>query len=372
MKIAHVVTYISSDGAFGGPVTVARAHCAALAELGHEVSLLAASDIDRPKRLVVDGYEEVLFPARRFSSKLGFAGMHSPELRSHLKDRARHFDVAHIHLARDMVTLPAAHQFQRDRVPYFAQPHGMIDGSKHPLAPIVDSLMTKRLLEGAQNVFCLTRNEEAEIRALCESASIARIANGVQIAPLPSYGDREQEVLFLARLHPRKRAQAFVHMAELLAPDYPSLQFSVVGPDEGDGSAVRMLIDRIGSPAIQIEDGLRPEDARSRLHAARVYVLPSVGEIFPMTMLEAFAAGTPTVCTDSLGIAEAARNYGAALVTDGSPEQLAEAVRSVLDSDQVAEQLRQGAHDYLLSELDIKDVALGLERLYQDARQSNG
>jgi hypothetical protein len=44
MRILHVVTLVSADGAYGGPVAVAVAQTQALAELGHDVTLLAGWD----------------------------------------------------------------------------------------------------------------------------------------------------------------------------------------------------------------------------------------------------------------------------------------------------------------------------------------
>ena len=81
-----------------------------------------------------------------------------------------------------------------------------------------------------------------------------------------------------------------------------------------------------------------------------------------MSILEALAAGTPTVCTDSLGIADDLRAYDAALVTDGSPQSLADAVTRALGGE--ATTLRSGGLRYLTERLDIGSVAAQLETLY--------
>lgn len=83
-----------------------------------------------------------------------------------------------------------------------------------------------------------------------------------------------------------------------------------------------------------------------------------------MTMIEAFVAGTPVVATDSLGIAAACLSYGAAEITDGSVERMADKVRTLINDDSAAEKVRAGAARYLRAELDVDHVAAELETIY--------
>ncbi|MFP7834825.1 glycosyltransferase [Marisediminicola sp. LYQ134] len=363
-----MVTYISPDGAFGGPVTVALAQSAALAKLGHDVTVFAGSPDDEVVESTLHGFVQKLFPARMIASPLGFASMHARGLTRYLSRHATQFDIAHVHMARDLVTLPAAMALQRRGVPTVIQPHGMIDRSSKPLARVLDLFATKRTLSRASTVLSLTGAEDIELHLVAPGSTVSRVSNGVAVLELPSLDGRPEDVLFLARLHPRKRATAFVAMAALLVDDHPATRFSIVGPDEGDQAAVAKKITDSGLTwKVHLEGALAPSQTSDRLRRARVFVLPSTGEVFPMTMLEAFASGTPTVCTDSLGIAEDCKRYGAAIVTDGSPQQLADAVREVLRSPALAESLRKGAYRYLREQLDISAVATSLETTYRSA-----
>jgi glycosyltransferase involved in cell wall biosynthesis len=344
---------------------VAAAQCEALASLGHDVTLFAAAPVDTASSRELNGYLEQLYPAKRLSARLGFAGMHAPGLRSRLSTGGD-FDIAHVHLARDLVTLPAIRSFERAGVPTVAQPHGMIDRSQRPLAALIDGLATRRALEQARAVLSLTAEEDGELAHVAPRARVRRIANGIRIPPIPSYSDRDDEVLFLARLHPRKRPLTFIAMAELVAEQHASTRFTLVGPDEGEGAAVQAAIERSRfRDRIEWRGAASPDDTATLLAGAAAFVLPSVGEVFPMTMLEAFAAGTPTVATDSLGIADDCREYGAAAITDGSTQQLALAVRKVLEDPDHASELRRGGERFLRERLDIDAVAAQLEQLYQ-------
>jgi len=87
-----------------------------------------------------------------------------------------------------------------------------------------------------------------------------------------------------------------------------------------------------------------------------------------MTILEAFRAGTPTVTTSSLGVADLCEQFEAALITDGSPENLAEAVESLLTDSDLVDRVQSGGFRLVREELDIAVIARKLVAAYDDAR----
>jgi len=367
MRIAHVVTYISPDGAFGGPVRVALGQAAALAEQGHNVTVFAASPDNTPQTIDTDGYQIRTFPARRIHRGLGFAGMFAPGLTKSLRRDLAQLDIVHVHLARDLVTLPAARAARKSNVRLIVQPHGMIDRSQNPLAAPIDAWEVKSALAEAHAVLTLTDRESRDIQQIAPTARVERIANGIRIADLPSYDERAGGVVFLARLHQRKRPGAFVEMAAKLVHRGVAADFILAGPDEGEADQVLALIRASeADKRIRWIGPVDPSETDALLREARVFVLPSIGEVFPMSILEAFAAGTPVVTTSSLGIASKCRDYGAAVVTDGTVDALSDAVSEILSSSHLSSELRAGARRFLEAELSIDAVADHLVKLYEE------
>ncbi|WP_430298469.1 glycosyltransferase [Sinomonas sp. B1-1] len=373
MKILHIVTHISSDGAFGGPSTVALGQAEALAALGHEVTVYAAAPSAEAADGSRDGFRLRTFPERRLGSKSGFAFVYAPSMLIALAKNLRNVDVVHLHLARDLVVMPAAWLVLRSRARYVVQPHGMLDRSSKKLAFVLDLLATKPVLRKAFRVLVLTREEAADVAEVESSVRLKKIANGIKgAAQLPAHG-RENNVVFLARLHPRKRPLAFVEMASLLAPSLPQTNFIIAGPDEGEGAKVREAIQ-----AANMGDRLRwigpvPKDATEELLAtAGAFVLPAVNEVFPMTILESIRVGTPVVTTDSLGIAEECVRYGAAAITTGSPIALADAVLQIMQDPDYREQLVRGGYNYMREHLDISAVAQELVKTYSQTDAGAG
>lgn len=368
MRIAHVVTYISHDGAFGGPVTVATSQAEALARRGHDVTVFAASPPSEVHDIQRSGVNVRTFPGFFLHRRLGFAGLYAPRLTASIRSQISDFDVFHIHLARDMVTLPVTRLVRSQQRPYVVQTHGMIDASRHPLARPVDAWEVRKALAGADSVLTLTSEEANDIRQVQPLATIRHINNGVTLPAAPRRDPETVKVLYLARLHRRKRPTAFVEMAHLLHAQDVEAHFVLAGPDEGEGEAVRQAAGGDKNQIVSIVGGVDPVESKRLMASASVYVLPSVGEVFPMTILEAFQTGTPVVTTDSLGIADLCRSYGAALVTDGTPSQMAAAVRQVLEDPAVASGLRQGALRLLRDKMNVDDVSKSLEDIYVAAQ----
>lgn len=333
MRVLHVTTLVSPDGAFGGPVRVAVNQTVALRARGHDALLVAGErgHPDGPPEQL-DGAPVRLFPARHLFPSTGFSGVVSPGLVRWLVSSVRAADVVHVHLGRDLVTLPAAFLARLRSVPYVLQTHGMVVPTDNPLGRPLDALLTRRLLRGAGAVLCLNELERAQVQSLVEEPlRLQVLTNGVPVAasvpPLPS----RPEVLFCARLHPRKRPVMFAQMARDLLAKGIDASFVLVGPDEGEGAAVSQVVDAVGNPdRLRWEGPLDPSRTLDRMRRASLLVLPSVDEPMPMAVLEALSLGRPAVVTSSCGLAPLVAETGCGTVVDESYAGLVAGVQDVL------------------------------------------
>lgn len=367
MRILSIVTLISPNGEYGGPVRVAVNQARTLMERGHDVTIAGGHrGFESAAPVLYDGVPAVLFPARTIMPGAGFAGLTAPGLRRWLSSNLQNFEVVHIHAARDLVTLPAAYQVKRARVPFVLQTHGMIDPSSHPLARPLDALLTRRILKSARRVFYLTPEERRGLEAVGgNSLSLQELSNGVPVPDIePHREPGSVEVLFLARLAPRKRPGFFVKTASTLAPDYPDVRFTLVGPDEGEGAATRAAIDEAKTPRLSWDGPLAPEATSQRMARSSIYVLPSVDEPFPMSVLEAMSLGLPVVITKSCGLAEIVRRAECGLVINETQSGLDDAVRFLLDNPDIAEAMGQRGAKATRKDLSMGRVADILELAY--------
>ena len=367
MRVLQAVTLVSPDGAYGGPTRVAINQCVALKELGHDVTLLAGSRGYTSPPTQIMGVETHLFPVAQIVPGAGFAGIWSPQSIAWLRGHHHRFDVVHAHLARDLVTMPlAAISLAREK-PLYVQTHGMIDESNNPLARTLDAALTKRLLRRAERVFYLTEKERSSLLEVGgTNLRVQHLINGV-----PQGGHyaspSKTEVLFLARLHPRKRALDFVRAAQHLAPIFPEVQWRLVGPDEGDGEEVRKLLAQ-STADIHWEGPLSPEETEDRLARASIYCLPSLDEPFPMTVLEAMSIAVPVLVTESCGLSETITNSGAGRVTDGTLSGLIYHLEHMLDDPGRLRNMGQRARTTVDQHFTMRNIADSLVSAYRSSQ----
>jgi glycosyltransferase involved in cell wall biosynthesis len=369
MRLVHVVTLVSDDGAFGGPTSVAVAQLEECAARGHDVTLVSLwrGRTPAPERLGTVRF--VSRPARRLVPGRGCLGLMHPLLLWDLWRAMGRADAVHLHAGRDLVSLAALAVARLRRAGFVTQTHGMVEPRTGAVARIFDRLFVP-LLRRARGCLVLTERERRELGAVLgtDAPPLVLVPNGLRTAAERA-GTRprdDREVIFLARLHPRKRPEAFVEMAALVHKENTEARFTLHGADEGSLAAVRRLVaDRGLTGVVSYGGALEHSAALAAYRRAAVYVLPSVNEPFPMTVLEALAEGTPVVCTHSSGIAAELARREAALVTDGSPEALADAVGRLLLDEALRRRLAEAGRRAIEEVFSVRAVVDRLEELYR-------
>jgi glycosyltransferase involved in cell wall biosynthesis len=328
-RILQIAPYLSADGAYGGPVTVALEQARALANRGHQVTVAMGWDgAAQPPA----GLDCRLFRARKLAGN-SFGTLTSPTLIAWLVRHARHFDVVHVHMARDALTLPAALVARLLGLPVIVQTHGMITVDERRTLRCLDALLTKRVLARAALTLWLTPQEREQLSAL-GAPRLAHLANAVDLdLPRAEYRSPAR-VVYASRLAPRKRPTTFVEAAALVLRKRQDITFELWGPDEGEVGRVERLIAELGiRDRCRYEGALSGEDIRHKLlPAVQVFVLPSLAEPFPMAVLEAFAVGLPVVMTSDTGISARASETGAARVVTAEASEMADAIISLASS----------------------------------------
>ncbi|MDI9898534.1 glycosyltransferase [Rhodococcus sp. IEGM 1409] len=376
MKILHVVTLLSPDAAYGGPIRVALNQATALQDHGHDVTIAAGTRGYAQPPTQEQGIALQLFPARTLIPKIGYAGIAAPGMLLWLRKHLREFDVVHIHLARDFVTLPVARLALAYGVPFVAQTHGMIDGTDKLLAKPLDAALTVPVLRGARTVFHLTDRERQDLLAVTAGHDIhlVELNNGIpesEEAVRPVIGDDQvPDVLFLARLQERKRPQVFVDAACVVLDSGRKAHFSIVGPDEGEAAAVTTSIEQSSHrDSIRYEGPLPFDQSTARYSRSSIYVLPSVNEPFPMSVLEAMAAGLPVIVTDTCGVASLIRDGNCGIVVDDTTEALSSAISWMLNNPEESANMGTRARDVARNTLGMDAVRKVLEAEYSKQRE---
>lgn len=139
-------------------------------------------------------------------------------------------------------------------------------------------------------------------------------------------------ILFLANVGIRKGIFTLIDAFAAVHALRPDARL-VIG---GDGPTLPDVRRRVAElrldAAVELVGNVARDDVPALMQSCAVYCLPSFGEPYGMTAIEAMAAGLPLVVTSTGGLAEVADDRGACFVEPRNVAALTRALVSVLES----------------------------------------
>ncbi|MFF2901443.1 glycosyltransferase [Streptomyces sp. NPDC057966] len=385
MKILHIVTLHTPDHAFGGPTRVALNLSKVQRAAGDDARIMALGDgFEGPLPREIEGVPAHLFPARHLLPAFEVSGITSGALLLTALRMMRGADIVHVHLMRDLVTLPAALLALASRTPLVVQTHGMVDPTENRVARLTDLLGVRRVLRRADALLHLTETERLDVNAVAapvQPARTVRLVNGVrpqELKPAREPG-RPPTVLFLARIQERKRPEDFVAAMPAVLARHPDARFVLAGPDTGALPATLELARALGVTASLDQVGpLGHEEVLAAGRRADVYVLPSIEEPLGVSVLEAMSVGTPVVVTRTCGLGPDVARAGAGRVIDSrvgedgkNALKVATAVLELLEPE-TNTRTGKAAWNLVNEGFTIEAVTATLRRTYEDVARRSG
>lgn len=367
MHVLRVVTLGSRTGKYGGPFDTAVSQARLLGTLpAFSITVLAGSFLDDAPKVNHTSVNFVTRPVRSLFMRSGFAGCISLALCAELVRQVRRADVVHVSYARELVPMLAAAATLLYRKPLVVQPHGMLTARTSRLHRVID-IAARPLYKRAKRVIALTRVEAALLDSWAGTYDVRRIV--VLGNPLPYAMNAAVEMrpagraLFIARLEPRKRVCDFIEARKVAYDRGWSDVYEVVGPDQGDGEAVRAAAQSL--PGLEYRGAVPATELDAILSRAGAFVLTSENEPWGNVLVAALVRGVPVVVTRSAALAdEIEKNHMGLIVSDGHPEEVAEAVHRVLNTDWRTPEQGQMAREFAAARFDQTAIRDCLASIY--------
>lgn len=170
-------------------------------------------------------------------------------------------------------------------------------------------------------------------------------------------------VLFLGRLNIDKGLREMAEAMLVLDQRFPSLHWLVVGPDEGG------MVEHIRTVAGQLGERLHfqgfTREPEAYMAAADIFCLPSYREGFGSSVLEAAAAGVPSVATRIYGLTDAVEDgISGLLVPPAIVPELANALQGLLDDGELRAAMAEAARVRALQRFSRERIVEGLGAFY--------
>jgi glycosyltransferase involved in cell wall biosynthesis len=181
---------------------------------------------------------------------------------------------------------------------------------------------------------------------------------------------REQRLLFIGQLTPRKGYDLAVRALPQVVAQYPNARLQIVsGLNHADRTAMEQMARELG-----VEDHVtflaRVDDAElvNLFRSATVYVTPTRYEGFGLTLLEAMAAGCPIVTSDIPVVREIIEHgWNGWLTPYNDPEGLAHGIVRLLGDAPLRQALVAGGTAALRERFDEKQQVARIEAVFEEA-----
>ncbi len=380
MNILQVIPFFSPS--LGGSVIYTEMISKDLVKRGHEVTIVTSNYMeDKPFRSNMEyyGIEVINFPC---VMNIGLY-LYTPGIKKWSKNELQNYDVIHMQQYRAYQNDIIRKYAIKLDIPYIIQAHGSVLSfiSKQWEKKLYDCIFGFKQLRGASQVIALTEFEKDQyLKMKVPDERITIIPNGIDLSsihPLPLKGvfkskynirDDEHLVLYLGRIHKIKGLELLVEAFSLIAKEIPNIRLVVAGPDGGDKqNIIKKIFEYNLTDKVLFVGPLYGAEKVSAYVDADVYVLPSIYDAFPTTVLESWACGTPVIITESCALSPAIVKEQAGIVVKRDPIELCSAIQCVLEEDRVREGIIARGRALVEGEYNIEQVVGRIERCYQSA-----
>jgi glycosyltransferase involved in cell wall biosynthesis len=337
LRLLHVVHLM--DPAAGGAVSATQSMCAALAERGHDVTLMATDKSARD--------ETGIYRSRAFAME--FAPLAVSFGLARAMRRMRDVDLVHIHQLYRFPQSWAAWFSRRHGIPYCIQPHGSLEPmlyhkrERRGLKRVYEALIENRNLQQASGLIYTAEGERDAVDFLHLKPPAFIVPLGIDLPDAPDQGgidfrarhglEGREIIAWMGRLVPVKGLDILIKAFAAIAAQRPQAMLVLIGPDtENYGVDLRQLITELGVTERVIFTGmLKGAEKLATLSAADLFVMPSLTENFALAAVEAMALERSVIVSSGVKIAPAITQAGAGLVVAPDVGELTVALTSLLD-----------------------------------------
>jgi glycosyltransferase involved in cell wall biosynthesis len=191
------------------------------------------------------------------------------------------------------------------------------------------------------------------------------------------YGDGNQprtgSLLNVSDAGRRKNIPALIEAFALLRREYHHATLDLVGPGLAESDDIAQRARATGqADGVHFRGVLDRAAVAAALAAATVFVHPSREESFGLSVAEAMAAGVPVVAGRTSGAVPWVLGGTGLLVDVESPKEIAEAIRTLLDDSNLAEDLAARARRRARETFSPEIVAGSYLEIYEDVLSKHG
>lgn len=169
-----------------------------------------------------------------------------------------------------------------------------------------------------------------------DEKNVPMIYNGINLNKIlkkQDYSIKERvNILHVGRFASQKNHKALLKGVAIAAESYPNIKLQLIGKGELE-SQIISLIDKYRLNNHVELLGTR-DNVYNEMRNTDIFILPSLWEGMPITLIEAMAVGLPIIASDVGGIPDMLTNEKNALLINPTPENISKAIIYMIENPQ--------------------------------------
>ncbi len=245
-----------------------------------------------------------------------------------------------------------------------------------------DGLRGKHLLGSVDRIISVSEAVREEMGAYgIDKSKITPIHNGVDTSVFrrtkPKFRDEypqfERIVLYLGRMIEQKGLPYLLEAAERIHQKRPEVGFLMVGKGKKKEQLMKTVRKRGMDDYVVFPGFIDEKELPALYSSADLYVLPSLWEVLPISLLEALSVGLPLVSTDAGGNAEIVMDgVNGYVIWKKDSAALQKRILDLLSNDKKREEMGRMSREIALKKFDWDIIAEKTERFYTDWYEGTG
>jgi glycosyltransferase involved in cell wall biosynthesis len=363
MKILRVATdlYPYSVGGLGVHVHELSKE---IVKRGHQVTVFTCERYPKSDHNFIDGYNVYYFKPL----VIPFGISIPPSLLPSLFNSVGDFDIVHAHSHLFFSTYMAAFVRKFKKTPLVVTNHGFVSQRlPFTIQKIVLPIVSKWTYLNADAVICYTSEmkEEMENWGL-RTDNVRIIHNGVNVEFFkPLNSKKEYDIIWVGRYVPGKGVEFLIQSLNELKKENKYFKVLLIGSGPLKKSIEAMIIKNNLSNHISLIENVSNDDLQNYYNKSKLFVLTSIEEGVPRTILEAMACGLPIVCSNLPQLKTLIEGSGL-LVPKKDTISIANAMTKILNDDKFYKKLSANARQKIVKNYSWEDTVNKTIQLYEE------
>ena len=377
MRITHVLNRLNFLD--GGPPRGVIDLCEAIRDRGHEVSLVTTDVTDVP-----ESWQNSIHVVKIAQPDLPL-GFFSKATLASARECVQNSDVVHFHGVWERLNHQLATFSQRSGTPYVMTLRGMLDDWSMDQGGWYKRLYLKlygqKYLDRAACIQCTAHGELRQSSKWFPKTKAVVIPNLMDLSHFrdaPSCNEAKEHfgekldgvsLLFLSRIHEKKGLEYLIEAMQKIQAELGTCNLIIAGDGHPEYiERLKLLAEQTGvSRHIHWVGHVGGALKYSLFQAADLFVLPSSQENFGFVLFESMACGTPVLVSELVDTAEDIERSGGGIRIPQCPSAIADMVVNLSFDTARRRVMSQQGREWVLKNLDGKDVAVRVEEMYKEA-----